>query len=557
MSKRYRTKRNNTINILILAFLIIGIAPVIFITVLFLIITYILEIRGKNIIYIAMGLMILTLIIKFEAITHFLLAVKQVLLLNISAILQHNFFSLITAYSRYNLFDWLIVINVSLLLTGYFLIRIEKQIEKENVGVKKIDTEIKDINSNTVSSIKNKSGTYIGKNNNKKSIYLQDDVKHVFIAGTTGAGKTVLLSNFIKRAAEQNYGNLIVDGKGDNGKDSILQITKDICSKNNKKLFIIDMNSPETSDKYNPFLNGNETVIKDMLVNMSDWSEEHYKINVERYMQRLVKLLYLTNESLSFEKIIHYVSWDNFQALSTKLVKENKISKEEHLKNIELISTNKKIIQDAVARFATIAESKLGKIFHENGIDITTAIQEKAVILFVLNPLLYPETSKVFGKLILIDSKKAVSNLFNTTDRKFFIFDEINVYASSVLLDLINKSRSAKVTCFCASQSLADLESAVGESFKHQIIENCNNYFIMRQNSFKSAEECAKLIGTTEKMKMTYQLSDTESTGKGSARKTREFIFHPDQIKTQKQGECIFVSRDNGICERIKVYKPF
>ena len=108
------------------------------------------------------------------------------------------------------------------------------------------------------------------------------------------------------------------------------------------------------------------------------------------------------------------------------------------------------------------------------------------------------------GRLVLIDSKKAVSNLFNTQDRKFFIFDEINVYASKVLLDLVNKSRSACVTCFCASQSLADLESAVGESFKHQIMENCNNYFIMRQNSFKSAEECAKLIGTMEKMKMTY-----------------------------------------------------
>lgn len=131
------------------------------------------------------------------------------------------------------------------------------------------------------------------------------------------------------------------------------------------------------------------------------------------------------------------------------------------------------------------------------------------------------------------------------------------MYASNILLDLINKSRSAGVTCFCASQSLADLESAVSESFKHQIIENCNNYFIMRQNSFKSAEECAKLIGTVEKMKMTYQLSDTDGTGKGSARKTREFIVHPDEIKAQATGQCVFVSRDNSISERIKVNKPF
>lgn len=316
------------------------------------------------------------------------------------------------------------------------------------------------------------------------------------------------------------------------------------------------MNSPDTSEKYNPFINSNATIIKDMLINMSDWSEEHYKINTERYIQRLIYLLLQSNEIISFENIVKYVTKDNFMRLSTTLQKQNRITKEEHLKNKELADISSKIAQDASARFSTVLESELGLLFDKNGIDITTAIKEKAIILFILNPLLYPETSKVMGRLALI-GKKAVSNLFNTEDRKFFVFDEINVYASTVLLDLINKSRSANVTCFCASQSLADLESAVGESFKHQIIENCNNYFIMRQNSFKSAEECAKLIGTAEKMKMTYQLSDIKATGKGSARKTREFLFHPDDIKNQKQGECIFVSRDNNICEKIKVHKPF
>ena len=62
------------------------------------------------------------------------------------------------------------------------------------------------------------------------------------------------------------------------------------------------------------------------------------------------------------------------------------------------------------------------------------------------------------GRLILIDTKKAISKLFNSENRKFFIFDEINVYASSVLVDLINKSRSANITCIPATQSLSDLE---------------------------------------------------------------------------------------------------
>lgn len=541
---------------MLVAVVFVTMLPIIPIAFILISIFYILNIKSKYVICVSSVITIIICCIDINIIISLFRTIYTNLLTSINNIIHHNLLGVFTVYKNFSAGNWLLLWVISMFLSGYFLRNIGKRKKAEQSGIKSLNASVADITEDTQAKyIKN--GTFIGTNKSKKKIYLPDTAKHVFIAGTTGAGKTVLLSNFIKRAIEQNYGALIVDGKGDIGKDSILQITHDMCKTADKKLYVIDMNNPNTSSKYNPFINSNETIIKDMLINMSDWSEEHYKINAERYIQRLIKLLYLADEELSFNKIIHYINAENLQELSTNLVKASKIKKEEHLNNIDLIKSSSKIASDAAARFATIAESQVGQLFNKNGIDITTAIKEKALILFVLNPLLYPETSRIMGRLTLIDSKKAVSNLFGTEDRKFFIFDEINVYASKVLLDLINKSRSAGVTCFCASQSLADLESAVGESFKHQIMENCNNYFIMRQNSFKSAEECAKLIGTMEKMKMTYQLSDTEGTGKGSARKTREFIVHPDEIKSHKTGECVFVSRDSSINERIKVHKPF
>lgn len=556
MSKHYKRSDDITINIMLVAVVFVTMLPIIPIAFILISIFYILNIKSKYVICVSSVITIIICCIDINIIISLFRTIYTNLLTSINNIIHHNLLGVFTVYKNFSAGNWLLLWVISMFLSGYFLRNIGKRKKAEQSGIKSLNASVADITEDTQAKyIKN--GTFIGTNKSKKKIYLPDTAKHVFIAGTTGAGKTVLLSNFIKRAIEQNYGALIVDGKGDIGKDSILQITHDMCKTADKKLYVIDMNNPNTSSKYNPFINSNETIIKDMLINMSDWSEEHYKINAERYIQRLIKLLYLADEELSFNKIIHYINAENLQELSTNLVKASKIKKEEHLNNIDLIKSSSKIASDAAARFATIAESQVGQLFNKNGIDITTAIKEKALILFVLNPLLYPETSRIMGRLTLIDSKKAVSNLFGTEDRKFFIFDEINVYASKVLLDLINKSRSAGVTCFCASQSLADLESAVGESFKHQIMENCNNYFIMRQNSFKSAEECAKLIGTMEKMKMTYQLSDTEGTGKGSARKTREFIVHPDEIKSHKTGECVFVSRDSSINERIKVHKPF
>lgn len=56
---------------------------------------------------------------------------------------------------------------------------------------------------------------------------------------------------------------------------------------------------------------------------------------------------------------------------------------------------------------------------------------------------------------------------------------------------------------------------------------------------------------------MTYQMTQAEATGLGTAKKVREFIVHPDEIKSFQTGEGVFLSRDNGKCERIKIVKPF
>lgn len=403
--------------------------------------------------------------------------------------------------------------------------------------------------------------TLIGYKSGEMPIFTDDNAKHIFICGTTGSGKTVALSNYIKSAVEKDYPLLIIDGKGDINDGGMLDIVYKL--RKNKKLYVINMVEPDISDKYNPFKGANPTTCKDMLVNMSEWSEEHYKANTERYLERLIRLLNLAQISLTFKNIIDYMPSKELQVLSAKLNKDEIINKDEHLNNVELTKTSGAIANSACARFSLVQESEIGTIFDDNGIDIYQALSEKAIILFILNPLSYPELSPLLGRLILIDSKKAVSKMFREkiADRLFFIMDEVSVYASPILIDLINKSRSAGVTCIPATQSLADLEYIAGEAFKNQIIENCNNYIIMRQNSAKSAEEWANIIGTKQTMDITYQIEQSgrssSSTGLGSARLVREYKYHPDDIKTLRTGEAIYLSKDQNKSAKIKVNKPF
>jgi len=398
---------------------------------------------------------------------------------------------------------------------------------------------------------------HIGQGTGKRNVYIPSDAKHVFVCGTTGSGKTVALSNFIKAGAEYDYPMLIVDGKGDTDSGSLLDIVKKICPK--RKLYVVNFNEPEKSDRYNPFKNTNTDVIKDMLVNMTNWSEEHYKYNTERYLQRLLKIMEMADINLSLENLIRYLPVDNFNKLSKDLSVKELISKEERIEDSELAKISGKIAESAAARFAVIKESNLGQIFDASGIDIYTALEENAIILFILNPLLYPEMSPLIGNLIVIDSKKAVSKFFVAEKKKkriFYILDEINVYASTSLLDLVNKSRSANITCILATQSLSDLDT-VSNQFKEQIIENCNNYIALRQNSSVNAEHWASVFGTRETMQATYQIKEGESTELGSLRKTRGFIYHPDDIKLLKAGTGIFLSRDEMKHTKIKINKPF
>ena len=401
--------------------------------------------------------------------------------------------------------------------------------------------------------------TYLGISSNKKPIYLPNNAKHIFVCGTTGSGKTVALSNFIKSLIENGYPGLIMDGKGDVGENSLIDITRKLGG--SKKLYVINLNDPEHSDKYNPFRNANPSMIKDMLINMTDWSEEHYKLNTERYLQKVISTLYKSEISLSFKNIIKSIPVKSFIQISAELAKKEIITKEEHAENIEIAKTSGAIAENASSRFSTIAESEAGVIFDESGIDIYTAFQEKAIILFILNPLIYPEMSPLFGRLVLIDSKKAISKLFGGTQRIFFIFDEINVYASSTLLDLVNKSRSANVTCVLATQSLSDLDVANGEHFKEQVIENTNNYIVLRQNSAVNAEKWANVLGTRESLNITRQITSQESRFiediGGSVRRDREYLYHPDVIKNFKTGNGVYMSKDNGTHCKIIINKPF
>ena len=86
--------------------------------------------------------------------------------------------------------------------------------------------------------------------NGRNPIFSPDNAKHIFICGTTGSGKTVALSNYMQNCMKKDFPMLIVDGKGDTGKGSILDVLTQLNKQYHKKIYCINLTNPSLSDTY-------------------------------------------------------------------------------------------------------------------------------------------------------------------------------------------------------------------------------------------------------------------------------------------------------------------
>jgi type IV secretory pathway TraG/TraD family ATPase VirD4 len=187
---------------------------------------------------------------------------------------------------------------------------------------------------------------------------------------------------------------------------------------------------------------------------------------------------------------------------------------------------------------------------------------ENAIIYFCLQPLAFPAYAECLGRLIINDIKSlAATQLHQSKPTKIYIiFDEFSVFAGSQVVNLINQGRSAGIHAILSTQSLSDLHAKGGDALVGQVLNNCNNYIIMRQNYHDDADQFALLIGTKSDCQLTLQVEGINGQfGTGSVREIKKFIIHPDAIKQLSRGEAFFLSKSHfsvtELCSNHKVLR--
>lgn len=359
-----------------------------------------------------------------------------------------------------------------------------------------------------------------------------DYEKNIFITGKNGAGKSVAILNFVEQHIKNKEFCLILDGKGDLGKHTLYDVITKLTIKYDRPLYIINQTNPTETHSYNPFVDCNATQIKDMLINMSDWSEEHYKAQAAEYWQAMSQFLIDIKENINFQTLIKYSNPEVFAEAVADY--QSILTNEDYGYYLQVIEVCGETVISAKSRFSVIAHGVGKKLFSpKNTFCLKQAFNKNAVVLVILNNLEYTDFARSVGRLVLDDIK----NLLGDTARKkqehkkfLAVYDELSVYFNEMLVDIVNKSRSLGGCNILSTQTIADMD-IISEEARRQIIGNMHGFYLLKQADDKSAETLANTIGTRKSSQLTSKLDSMGKTGQGTTKIVDEYKINPNDLK--------------------------
>jgi conjugal transfer pilus assembly protein TraD len=428
----------------------------------------------------------------------------------------------------------------------------QKQMERSHPKVSDLSAAVGNVHTAHTAN-----GSVIGTDRFARVVELMDKVanQHTLVLGTTGSGKTVTVCNIVESAINRGLPLIYIDGKGDY---DLAQRVAAYAKEQRKPVFVFSMKGESVS--YNPLAAGGFTSKKDRIIELREWSEEHYKKLAEGYLQTVFKVL----EKCHLPSDLYTLSKNLDLKRLKALVRENEslIPEAQDLMD-ELNSQDQaaKSIESLIAEIRNFTSSEIGHLFKiEEGkpaLTLQGAIEQGGIVYFCLPALEFPSMAQTIGRLIVNDLKATMAQQLGNREKPklYVVLDEFSVFAGEQILNVINMGRSAGIHAVLSTQSLSDIAAGRkenGDHFINQVVSNCNNFILHRQNSPEDAEKLAAMIGTTSTLEYTAQVSQTGPTHMGTVRRTRGFIAHPDEIKSLQTGEAFFFSKENNKVSRIK-----
>ena len=416
----------------------------------------------------------------------------------------------------------------------------------------------------------------------------EDLMRHGFILGQSGVGKTVLGKLLMFQQIQRGGGLTFIDGKMN--ADDIQTIYQYCCwAGREQDLLILNPGNPELSNTYNPILRGDPDEVAARILSIIPSTEnnpgaDHYKQSANQGIATLVAAFQAAGLAYNFiDFTILLMNHKAIEELETRLKKtqpHNPATKnlslflEQYkvgggmgkpgLENMVDIKRMKETFGGLAGRMYMFGTGKFGEVLntYTPDIDLFEAIRAKKIIYVALPTMGKNEAASNFGKMFLGDFRTAISWVQALPEEErpnpphLNFMDELGSYAVHSLARPFEQGRSAQMALFPAAQTLANLD-VVSPDFKEMIIGNTWTKIFFKIGTQATAVECADLIGM--KIGITKSLSGTQNEssstpllnvapegGTGAAagisegeREQEEYKVSPDDLKALGKGECI------------------
>lgn len=419
-------------------------------------------------------------------------------------------------------------------------------------------------------------------------------MRHCFILGQSGVGKTVAGSLMMFQHIQAGGGLLFIDGKIDSGNVEQIYHFAAYCGRSHD-VYIINTDDPENSNTYNPILFGDPDEKADALLQQIPSTEanpgaDFYKQEAKVGLTTLIRAL--QTAKMSYNMIDLTVLLSSAEALfdlqrkleqaapGSDALKEyslflSKFRQEGNKENPKPGLDMKKVrdtFGGMAGRMYGFGTGKFGKILnsYDPDVNLYEAIRANKIIYVALATMGKDATARNFGKLVISDLRTAVSWLQRLPEHErpwppFIAFcDEAGSYANESWNRIPEQVRSAHVVFMPAVQTVANFQ-AISEELYQMIIGNAWNKLFFKIGTQASAEEAQELVGkyygTLKSLSDTRTQSNsaaflraspdgTEGKASGVAVGEREQeMYHvtADDFKHLSKGECVVTWGDTYI----------
>jgi conjugal transfer pilus assembly protein TraD len=356
---------------------------------------------------------------------------------------------------------------------------------------------------------------------------------HTLVLGAAGSGKTVTMTGVAVHAVEHGMGAVFLDPKED---PKMLEHAREVAKREGRPFVHW---TPQGSVVYNPYANGSDTEIADKLLAGEQWSEPHYLRQAQRYIGHEVRVLRQAGIVVSLANVVRYLDLNEFDELVRGLPEQRVAKVTAYLES--LTAAQQTGLSGVRDRLAVMAESDVGcwldpETHGVPSFDLRQMIERRAVVYFSLESDRRPLLAHMLGAAIVQDLQSTVASLQTRPIPTVVVIDEFSALAAEQVSRLFGRARAAGMSLILGTQELADLRVPGNQQLHDQVMGNLTALIAHRQVVPDSATLIAEVAGTEGAWSTT-----VHTDGRAMRTRGREFVVHPDEIKSLPLGHALVI----------------